>query len=898
MTRVLLQHSFPSVLLGAVAASYTPDMALIVPGVQAGRDVRGALRQAGPALTLTQVARQALQVAGWRPLRPGEREAFLRDALAEATFDYLEPVIHRPGTLARLAGLVGELMRANLEPAAVQAAVLSDRERDVARAFTLVAARCVVLKVYDVPGTEYFASRLTSLAVRRAAVHGFAYLDAAQLALLDRLLGAGSLVTLPASETPGGQRRTQETAAALRALGFASMAVDGPAALTGDQVVDGYLRRGASSGGLRREEHPDTESEVRACLQQVRAWLAAGSRPERLAVIVRDEGTYLDTLADVAREYAIPLVSGAQMPLLDTPLGTVVQAWVDAHALNWRYSAARRLLTHPLVNLGFGALERARQLQPHCPSGVAAWEPTLSWLELPAELTWKSGCGVLERLLREAGIVARCRSVPALNVAVTLLLDRLDREARRDAPCLREELLGLVSHVLRSTTVPVFLARSGVRVANPIAALGRRFDHVWVLGLSDTLFPRQPADHPLIDSVVRARWRAHGVTLPDAASLASVEEALFLGAVGGAGLDVVVSRPRRGVDGRELRPSPFWRRLGTDVPEPATLPLGSQEERELALTLRGTPPPAVQTGVEIERQRDAGLPGPHAGQLDSGMSVSERRWSPSQLHAAGACRFQWFAGRVLRLNEPLDPDREDDRRVTGTLLHAALEGALTGDAADPGAGPRVTRAHAALDDRIRALRRSGELRTGPLWPVQREELRRSAERAVRSDAFVPPGWTPLTLEDRRTFTVTAGRHQYEMTAVIDRVDRTPDGLTVTDYKTNTYVSHVVKGRVMNLEIQLPLYMGALGATNGRYYSIEQAETLKGGAGPARENSKGNRKYVWADHQQDVTEFLTALGDHLEAGNVAPSPDTARKACTFCTVRPVCRDRGAAAEVGE
>ncbi|WP_309571422.1 hypothetical protein, partial [Deinococcus sp.] len=647
MTRTLLQHPFPSVLLGAVGNHYTPDMALIVPNVQAGRDLRGALRGAGAARTLTQTARDALQTAGWQALRPGAREAFLRDALEKLDFEYLQPLAARPGTQARLAGMIGELLRANLEPAAVQAVAQTDRERDVARAFGAFATRCHALRVYDVTGTEYFAARLDTLPARRSVVHGFAYLDAAQLALLTRLLAPGSLFTLPASEVPGGQRRTQETAAALRNLGFVNTPVDGQAARTGDQVVDGYLQRGAVSRGMRQEEHPDIESEVRACLRQVRAWLAEGTKPEDLAVIVRHEGTYLGALADVAREYAIPLVSGAQLPLLDTPLGTVVQAWVDAHAREWRYGAARRLLTHPLVSPGFDALKCARALQPHCPSGAAAWDPALAWLELPAETTWKSGLRILERLIEELGIAQRCVRDPALNTALSLLTDRLNSEARRDTPCPREELLGLVAHVLRSSTVPVLLGKSGVRVANPLAALGRRFEHVWVLGLADTLFPRPATDHPLIDSVVRARWQTGGVTVPDASSLASVEEALFLGAVGGAATDVVLSRPLRGVDGRELRPSPFWRRFGTAAVRQEALPLGSDQERALILTLDGKAPTALQARVAIEERRDAGFPGAYAGQLDGGLAVSTRRWSPSQLHAAGACRFQWFAGRLL-----------------------------------------------------------------------------------------------------------------------------------------------------------------------------------------------------------------------------------------------------------
>nr|WP_254606131.1 PD-(D/E)XK nuclease family protein [Deinococcus sp. JMULE3] len=474
-------------------------------------------------------------------------------------------------------------------------------------------------------------------------------------------------------------------------------------------------------------------------------------------------------------------------------------------------------------------------------------------------------------------------------------MDRLDSEARRDAPCHREELLGLVAHVLRSTTVPVLLGRSGVRVANPLAALGRTFDHVWVLGLADSIFPRPAGDHPLIDSVVRARWHSAGVTVPDASSLASVEEALFLGAVGGAGLEVVLSRPLRGVDGRALRPSPFWLRFGDSGVGAAPLPLGSDEERALLLALDGQVPAALEGRVAVEVDRDAGRPGPHAGQLERSLPVAARRWSPSQLHAAGACRFQWFAGRLLHLEEPLDPDRVEDRRVTGLLLHAALDGALQGEGAAGDAEGRAARAHAALDRKVTELRRSGALRPGPLWPVQVEELRRTVTRAVRSPAFVPPGWTPVALEERRDFTLTAGEHTYALTGILDRVDRTPDGLTVTDYKTGTYVSQVVHSGKLNLEIQLPLYMAALSAVNGRYFSIERAEVI-GRAGPAAEG--GRRTYTWAQHQQDVTAFLTDLGGHLAAGNVAPGPDQARQACTYCTFLPVCRHRSARHEEGQ
>jgi RecB family exonuclease len=891
VTRLLLHHPASSVLLAGLGDRFHPGLLPIVPNVQAGRDLRGSLRGAGRALTLTQWAREALKEAGWTPLRPGEREAFFRGVLSGLFLEYLAPLLHRPGTLTRLSRLVGELLRDHLDPAALTDVASDARQRDVAAVYAAYVRRARAEQRFDLSGAEYFASTLPTLRPRGAAVHGFVYFDASQVAFLGRALADGSLVTLPLERGIPALRRTEETFQALQEAGFQPEAASGTVARNGDRLVQAYLTRTPLPGGVTKAEFAEIEAEVRACLRQVRAWLADGTRPEQVAVVVRHEATYLPTLADVAREYALPLVSGSQVPLLETPLGGAVQAWVDAHVHNWSYTATRRLVTLPLLRPSFDALRQAHNLRPACPPGLDAWGD-LGWLALPPQTTWRAGLGTLQRLITEFGVRDRCQGDPALNVALRTLVDRLEAEARRDDACTREELLGLVTHVLRTATVSALLGRSGVRVANPIAALGRHFDHVWVLGLADGLFPVRPGDDPLIDSAVREQWRAAGVKVPDVTSLASVQEALFLGSVAGAGLDIVLSRPRRDAGGRELRASPYWLRLGA-APEPTALPYGSEAERALAAALGGDVTPAVRERQVTEVARAGGLPGPYQGQLTEGIDVNVRRWSPSQLHAVGACRFRWFTQKLLGLEEGVDPDADEDRRVTGTLLHAALEGALQdwapGDTRDVLAG----RAEAALHRSERELRRVGTLRPGPLWPTQFEETRRTVLKALRSDAFLPPDWRPLAREETREFKLEVGPHVFQFRGIVDRVDQTPDGLTVTDYKTGSYISRVVQGGAMNLEVQLPLYMHATGAVSGRYLSVEGGKVLKQ-AGRAVEG--GRSKYDWAEHQAQVQAFLGELGDALTAGNVAPSPDTRREACTYCGVRAVCRVAGGAVEV--
>ena len=99
MTRLLLHHPASSALLAGLGERFRPGLLPVVPNVQAGRDLRGSLRGAGRAITLTQWAREALQEAGWTPLRPGEREVFFRRALTGLALEYLGPLMDRPGTL-------------------------------------------------------------------------------------------------------------------------------------------------------------------------------------------------------------------------------------------------------------------------------------------------------------------------------------------------------------------------------------------------------------------------------------------------------------------------------------------------------------------------------------------------------------------------------------------------------------------------------------------------------------------------------------------------------------------------------------------------------------------------------------------------------------------------------
>lgn len=891
--RSLLLHLHQDAVLDSLRgwADSHPEQQALTPSLQAGRDLRKAVNGLGKTVTLTQFARTALRDQGWRLLPTGDRLPLMQEVTAQLPLNYLSALLDRSGTGDVLLSLLGELFRADLEPSQVKAVATSAREQDVAQVFDAWVGYLTEQKFFDAVSVEYFAARHASVPCHPFLVHGFAHLDAAQAHWLDQVLGEGSLVTLPYAQGLGLQR-TALSVLDLQQRGFDLVSPEKASTrLVGPQVVQHYVN-GSSIHPLplTRFELADVEAEVRACLRQVRTWLAAGVPAQRIALVTGNEDAYLGTLADVAFEYNLPLISGQQVPLRSTPLGSLLSAWIDAHEQEWRFSRTRRFLTHPLLRWPNDLSLTARTLTRTAPRGLEAWRSGLTWVALPEVTTWPAALKVIERLLLEGGVRQRAASHPALNAALVMLVEELSGWGERSGEVSALEVLGELRQLLKTRTVLALLGRSGVRVANPLAALGRSFDCMWVLGLSDGLLPRRAVDHPLIDQSARRRWAASGVNLPDLTVLAAAQEDLFLGAMAACEQELVVSRPRRDLSGREVPAGTYWRRLGGKALALPHLEWGSEAEKLTQDALAGRQLPSqVQLKVEVERGRGEGLSGPYSGQLAQGINVGERAWSPSQLHSLGSCRFKWFAERLLKLEEQVDADEVEDRRVIGTLLHAGLEGALKGWQAGDRTQTLVIRAKAAYEAEERKLLASGELRPSQLWPVTRQEQLETLERAVQSAEFLPTGHTPVQLEDWREFTVQAGNYAFQLRGILDRVDETPEGLMVTDYKANRYVSHVNRSGKNDLEIQLPLYMLGLNAVNGRYYSIEQAEDLREAAGPHAEGPR--KKYKWPQHQSDVLHFLEDVGDALSRGDLAPSPDVDGKVCQYCSFAAICRHTG-------
>ena len=124
--------------------------------------------------------------------------------------------------------------------------------------------------------------------------------------------------------------------------------------------------------------------------------------------------------------------------------------------------------------------------------------------------------------------------------------------------------------------------------------------------------------------------------------------------------------------------------------------------------------------------------------------------------------------------------------------------------------------------------------------------------------------------------------------VVDRVDRTPSGYVIIEYKSRSNRPGRAKDEQgqANLDVQLPLYGDVLGqqlqaqeaetaSVRSYYYSLTKAKPL------------GHRDKV---DREALERFSDRLKDHLHRGDYPVEPDRQYYACQYCPHDVICRVR--------
>ena len=472
---------------------------------------------------------------------------------------------------------------------------------------------------------------------------------------------------------------------------------------------------------------------------------------------------------------------------------------------------------------------------------------------------------------------------------VTALQDLAGSLVQLDAalgPVALSEALGRLKRLAAEHIFQPAGGDAPVQVLGLLETSGLAFDHLWVMGMTDSAWPASPRPAPFIPTRLQ---REYGLPHASAAIEFQFAQRLTARLLLSAG-DVMVSSPRSEAD-EELRPSPLVAQLPAAYAViAARRDYRSQlqaEHARAAETYMDTRAPALQDGEQV-------------------------RGGAYLLTAQSACPFQAFGTYRLGADPLEEPALSPDALERGSLIHAVLH-AVWGELKDhaalaalDGAARRelVSRCAAvAVTARAEVL---PEVYTPRVAELERERLTRRVlswlEIEVRRAPF-------KVLESEREHRFKIG--PLTLRTRIDRIDELADGgRLLLDYKTGQVkLQSWLEERPD--DPQLPLY--AVGERSGlaavSYACLRPGDTgflglaARGGmpegiGAYAEKRSRPPEAPDWDSLLAYWEKNLTQLAEGYVGGDARMDPKRAQT-CERCHLSTLCRIhelRGA--ELGE
>lgn len=287
-------------------------------------------------------------------------------------------------------------------------------------------------------------------------------------------------------------------------------------------------------------------------------------------------------------------------------------------------------------------------------------------------------------------------------------------------------------------------------------------------------------------------------------------------------------------------------------------------------------------------------------------SASGPRTSASALETLGACPLRYFYSRVLRVRKPDDPEFDLERWLPaaerGGLLHDVFQ-----DAVDAAIEESIAFDSSRFRERALELLESRAERARIDLPPPSEAVFRAQMTALRADVrsfctqLVTEGLTPeavvateLELGGAEPVSVgLPGGGAIRLFGRADRVDRTPTGTRIVDYKTGGTWGHGAEEGTYHggRRLQHVLYARALEAQSPELAPVVAVEyhfpTVRG------ENAVHP---YHATRLADGLELVEALAEMTAAGRFPATDDPSD--CRWCDYSAVCRFGRASGEKGE
>ncbi len=530
----------------------------------------------------------------------------------------------------------------------------------------------------------------------------------------------------------------------------------------------------------------------------------------------------------------------------------------------------------------------------------------------------------------------------------TQLATQLNSAAQPDFDFFMRELRA----ALAVTPLEVHASRAGgVLVAPASEARGLPHRHVFIPGLSAGIFPDQQPVDPLHLASERKALAERGADL--GARPVAADAALFFQLLGQARESLMFTRPTV-ENGTPLVASHLWQELLRICPEQPVTHLragavvtaqeaASVEEALVALVAQPDAAGSASLRRWLQQEQGALLSQvAHAGRVESGRLSRfsahnhysgvladerliaqvaadlgpQRVWSATQLENLGACRYRFFASRVLELEELWQPETGLNALELGTLNHAILERVyselenreLTIEPGNLDSALYLLDCSAqdVFDETPLILKRPLD----ELWPWQQRIIHRRLGAFVRLD-FGESGPVSKRLpgtgrrarwlerrfgHDEEDFSIPLlvdGRpEELRLGGVIDRVDEVDGRMLVLDYKSGSSPISLDDLRE-GVNLQMLVYLRAAAQL------LAQSEPDKGLAGGLFLHLRGgSNSSGWIPSDAKGEEALRAaesrIGENIAAArrgdfSVEPRrPDRSGRCTRFCEFSQLCR----------
>jgi probable DNA repair protein len=422
-----------------------------------------------------------------------------------------------------------------------------------------------------------------------------------------------------------------------------------------------------------------------------------------------------------------------------------------------------------------------------------------------------------------------------------------------------------------------------IQVLGVLESAALEFDHLFVTGLHDEVWPEPARPNPLLPVVLQ---RERGV--PHASPEWELGFARRMLALWRSGAhDVELSYPTRDGD-RVLRASP----LLESVPEANESPAVAAEPSHAE---------AIRLSARLERLRDSTAPALAAGH--------RARGGAAVFGNQAACPFRAFALHRMGARGLEEGRPGLNARERGTLLHRALM-QLWGDLESH---TRLVAMHddelsdavgRAADAAIESLRRARpDALSEAFGALERVRICTLLGRLLEIEKQRAP-FRVVSREDERPLEIAGLRVQ----ARIDRIDVADSGARVIlDYKTGPASPNEWFGHRPD-DPQLPLYaitdtadvaavsFAMIRPQEVRFKGIARDEALIPGVARIARSKDNGSQPSWEALLETWRKTLDALAAEFLSGHAAVAPKNYPRTCENCDLGPLCRvkelfDRG-------